>query len=364
MFTKACAVIAPHTFSQTLLTWQQQHGRHDLPWQREPNPYSVLVSEIMLQQTQVATVIPYFERWMARFPDIAALANADEDEVMHLWQGLGYYSRARNLRKAAQYVMHECQGEFPTSLAALEKIPGVGRYTAGAIASFAYNQYGPIVDGNVKRLFCRFFAIDGVPGTSRVDKLLWQLAEHYTPEPKALSADQSNRSFAQSLLDMGATICTAKNPNCTDCPLHAHCQAKAQNRVGELPNPKPKKVTPTKPGEFLWLEHDNKLLLEKRADSGIWGSLWCLPQIHLDEAELSKNAQLKGKFKHTFTHYKLDARVWRIDSLGQLSANQAWFDRSACDELGLPTPIRKFVSAHFQQTSEQSCLKNNEKSTA
>ncbi|KDM92680.1 A/G-specific adenine glycosylase [Photobacterium galatheae] len=328
--------LPPKTFQDRLIQWQQTHGRHDLPWQQNPTPYRVLVSEIMLQQTQVATVIPYFERWMNSFPTVERLAAASEDDVMSHWQGLGYYSRARNLRKAAQYIVHECGGQFPDQVDTLLKIPGVGRYTAGAIASFAYNTYGPIVDGNVKRLFCRFFGIEGVPGTTQVDKQLWHHAEQFTPQ-------QHNRAFAQGLLDMGATVCKPKNPVCGDCAFQDQCVAFTTDRVAELPTPKPKKVVPTRPGQFLWIESDGQILLEKREDNGIWGALWCLPQIYLEPEQLGDHVQLKGTFKHTFTHYKLNASVWRVDRLGDQTENQQWFPLNALSELGLPTPIRKFI---------------------
>lgn len=333
--------LTPENFQERLITWQQTHGRHDLPWQQNPTPYRVLVSEVMLQQTQVTTVIPYFERWMASFPTIEILATATEDEVMNHWQGLGYYSRARNLRKAAQYIMDECNGTFPDHVETLLKIPGVGRYTAGAIASFAYNTYGPIVDGNVKRLFCRFFGIEGVPGTSKVDKQLWGFAEAFTPT-------QNNRAFAQGLLDMGATVCKPRNPNCEDCGFQDCCIASQNNRVDKLPTPKPKKVVPTRPGQYLWIESNGKLLLEKRADDGIWGALWCLPQIHIEPEHLGDHVHLKGTFKHTFTHYKLDAKVWCVERPGEQISNQQWFSAKSLSELGLPTPIRKFVVKHFQ----------------
>ncbi|SHF24800.1 A/G-specific adenine glycosylase [Vibrio gazogenes] len=333
--------ISPQQFQQHLIDWQRAHGRHDLPWQQNPSPYRVLVSEVMLQQTQVVTVIPYFERWMTSFPTIEALASATEDEVMNHWQGLGYYSRARNLRKAAQYIMTHHQGQFPDSLETLLDIPGVGRYTAGAIRSFAYDRYGPIVDGNVKRLFCRFFALDGVPGTSAVDKQLWQLAETFTPET-------DNRVFAQGLLDIGATICKPKNPDCELCCFQKNCLAFKYDRVQTLPTPKPKKTIPTKAGQFLWVESDHKILLEKRASDGIWGALWCLPQIHLQPEQFGEHMQLKGTFKHTFTHYKLDANVWMIDRLGVMEPQLQWVEKSEVFNLGLPTPIKKFLTRHLE----------------
>lgn len=338
------APLTPETFQERLITWQQTHGRHDLPWQQNPTPYRVLVSEVMLQQTQVTTVIPYFERWMASFPTIEMLASATEDEVMNHWQGLGYYSRARNLRKAAQYIMDECNGIFPDHVEALLKIPGVGRYTAGAIASFAYNTYGPIVDGNVKRLFCRFFGIEGVPGTSQVDKRLWSAAEAFTPI-------ENNRPFAQGLLDMGATVCKPKKPDCKACTFQDTCVAFQTDRVSELPTPKPKKVVPTKTGHFLWVETNGKILLEKRADDGIWGALWCLPQIYIEPQQLGSHVLLKGKFKHTFTHYKLDAQVWCIDRMGEDNSQQQWFTLEDLQDLGLPTPIRKFIQKISQASA-------------
>ncbi|MDW6001985.1 A/G-specific adenine glycosylase [Vibrio mangrovi] len=333
--------ILPQQFHKRLINWQQSHGRHDLPWQQEPTPYRVLVSEIMLQQTQVATVIPYFNNWMQHFPTVEILAQASEDEVMQHWQGLGYYSRARNLRKAARFIMEHHHGKFPESLEELLAIPGVGRYTAGAITSFAYNRYGPIVDGNVKRLFCRFFAIDGIPGTTQVDKQLWQLAETFTPET-------NNRSFAQGLLDIGAMVCKPKNPACEQCCFRAECLALKQSRVQDLPTPKPKKVIPTKAGQFLWIESENKILLEKRAEDGIWGSLWCLPQIHLQPEQLGEHVQLKGSFRHTFTHYKLNANVWTIERLGEMEPRHQWIEKSEIFNLGLPTPIKKFLTRHLE----------------
>ena len=335
----ALTPLSPTQFQKQLITWQRTHGRYDLPWQVNPTPYRILVSEIMLQQTQVITVIPYFEKWMERFPTVELLAAASEDEVMSYWQGLGYYSRARNLRKAALHLMERHQGHFPTDIQALLEIPGVGRYTAGAIASFAFDSYGPIVDGNVKRLFCRYFGIEGVPGTTLVDKALWQRAETYTPNTE-------NRAFAQGLLDMGATICKPQNPDCQNCPLIDSCFAFQHQQIEHLPTPKPKKTIPTKQGQFIWLMQGESLLLEKRAEDGIWGSLWCLPQIYVDPIQL-EHATLAGHFKHTFTHYKLEASVWQIDNLSRLEVNQAWIDIHNLEQLGLPTPIRKFIEKHL-----------------
>lgn len=335
--------LTAEAFAQRVLAWHQQHGRHDLPWQQPATPYRVLVSEVMLQQTQVSTVIPYFQRWMETFPDLATLAVAEDDQVMALWQGLGYYSRARNLQKAARYLVTEYDGQFPQELTELERIPGVGRYTAGAIRSFAFDAYGPIVDGNVRRLFCRLFAISGPPLSSAVNKKLWQLAEHLTPK-------QNNRSFAQGLLDLGATICKPKNPDCENCPLLQHCQAKLQNRVTEFPNPKAKKVLPIRQGHFLWQSERDSLWLERRPEQGIWATLWALPEVN----NAPENASLVGEFQHTFSHYKLHAQVWQLTNL---ELNEAVgqprdikpMDAEQLEQVGMPTPIRKFIQQQLKR---------------
>ena len=343
--------LEPELFTRLLLTWHATHGRHDLPWQQDPSPYRVLVSEVMLQQTQVATVIPYFSRWMAAFPELETLASASDDQVMALWQGLGYYSRARNLQKAARFIVDECGGLFPRSLDELQQIPGVGRYTAGAIAAFAYNEFGPIVDGNVKRLFCRLFGIEGQLTSSLVTRQLWDLAHHYTPE-------QHNRAFAQGLLDMGATLCTPKSPACTRCPFSQHCVARLTDQIAALPSPKPKKQIPTRHGHFLWQERDGQLLLEKRPEDGIWGGLWCLPELlspelgeplesvaDSEEVDVGPpvDGHLKGSFDHTFSHYKLKAEVWQVQSREPSARYQAWFSADELQTIGLPAPIRKFL---------------------
>jgi A/G-specific adenine glycosylase len=326
----------PNQFAAILLSWQSNHGRHDLPWHIDPTPYRVLVSEVMLQQTQVKTVIPYFLKWMETYPTIQDLANSSDEQVMSLWQGLGYYSRARNLRKAAKYIGEEWNGQFPFDLDSLQKIPGVGSYTAGAIASFAFNQYGPIVDGNVKRFFCRFFAIEGIPTATVVNKKLWELAHAYTP-------NQDNRAFAQGLLDIGATICKPKSPNCEICPFQSHCKAFTTDQISQFPTPKPTKVIPTREGHFYWIENDGQLLLEKRQDSGIWGGLWCLPEA-TELNSLSQELNLKGSFNHQFSHYKLQAKIWDHPVTDIVLAQHAWFTKSQLEEIGLPTPIRKFIS--------------------
>lgn len=327
------------TFQNQVVNWQLSHGRHQLPWQLQVTPYQVLVSELMLQQTQVSTVIPYFQRWMQSFPTIEALASADNDTVMAHWQGLGYYARARNLHKAALYISK--LGAFPATLPELLAVPGVGRYTAGAIMSFAYDQYGPIVDGNVRRFYARYFAIEGVTSSSAVDKKLWALAEQLTPQTQC-------RSFAQGLLDLGATICKPRQPLCEQCPLASSCQSLLQNRVDSLPTAKVKKTVPTKDGHFLWLQQNDLLFLQKRPVPGIWASLWSLPQVEADSALLLK-AQKQGEFVHQFTHYKLNAKVWALDAAATAGVQElavgSWYNRSQLAQIGLPAPIRVFIES-------------------
>ncbi|MFC7160507.1 A/G-specific adenine glycosylase [Pseudidiomarina halophila] len=221
-------IISPEQFAKIVIDWQAQHGRNDLPWQRENNPYHVLVSELMLQQTQVKTVIPYFERWITRFPDVSALSAASEDEVMQLWQGLGYYRRARNLQAAATTVVNQYDGQIPSSALELREIPGIGAYTVGAIRAFAYDAPGAIVDGNVKRLFARLFTLPFLINKSSHDRYFWDLAEHYTPQSQ-------NRRFAQGLLDLGATLCKPKQPDCEVCPFHASCLSLKHDQVSAFP---------------------------------------------------------------------------------------------------------------------------------
>ncbi|MCO4321924.1 A/G-specific adenine glycosylase [Aliidiomarina quisquiliarum] len=334
-------------FVATVLSWQKQHGRHDLPWQQPASPYRVLVSEIMLQQTQVVTVIPYFKRWLASFPTLQSLAQASEDEVMAHWQGLGYYSRARNLHKAAKYLGEEYNYEFPNDLKALETIPGVGPYTAGAIRSFAFNEYGPIVDGNVKRFFCRLFGIEGQPNSSQVTKQLWQKAAELTPT-------ENNRSFAQGLLDIGATLCTPKQPKCGECPFSNYCVAFATDRQAELPTPKVKKKVPERDAHFIWRYENNAIQLEKRIESGIWAALWCFPEV----SEPPPHAILAGEFKHIFSHFKMHGHIWQLQPAvaevsqhePKVTGQQRWVSQHQLSEFGLPAPIKKILPKLWPDT--------------
>ncbi|RUO60639.1 A/G-specific adenine glycosylase [Pseudidiomarina insulisalsae] len=321
--------MSPEALANCITGWQKAKGRNDLPWQLHNDPYHVLVSELMLQQTQVKTVIPYFERWLQTFPTIEALASASEDEVMTLWQGLGYYRRARNLHAAAQKVVRDYQSEIPRSAAELKEIPGIGPYTVGAIRAFAFDAPAAIVDGNVKRLFARLFALPYEVNKSTNDRYFWQLAEHFTPA-------RDNRRFAQGLLDLGATICKPQQPLCALCPLAKVCQALQLGKVNALPKRQQKKAIPTRKGHFLLDVSARGIVLEQRPASGIWPTLWCLPEV-----AQAPDAQLWTRFRHTFSHYKLDGHVWLATPPGNGTTR-----RIAChqlDEVGLPAPIRKLL---------------------
>ncbi|MGM0525671.1 MAG: A/G-specific adenine glycosylase [Pseudomonadota bacterium] len=292
-------------FQQQVLAWFDQHGRKHLPWQRDKTPYKVWVSEIMLQQTQVATVIPYFERFIARFPNVESLAEAEQDEVLSLWTGLGYYARARNLHKAAQQVVTLHQGMFPCSIEHLINLPGIGRSTAGAIASLGCGEYAPILDGNVKRVLARHFAIAGWPGKTAVLNQLWNISEELTPSER-------HAGYNQAMMDLGAMVCTRTSPDCKSCPLAATCQGLASNNPEQYPGKKPKK---TKPVKFAFLQiqmNANHILLERRPNAGIWGGLWSFPQFEtleqlVDAAGVSQQEVTElPPFRHTFSHFHLD----------------------------------------------------------
>lgn len=337
------------TIRRLIIDWQREHGRHHLPWQQSPRPYQVLISEVMLQQTQVTTVIPYFQRWLQKFPDFAALAQAPLDDVLAQWQGLGYYARARNLHKAAKYVVAEYGTELPSQLAQLREIPGIGPYTAGAIANFAFDQPAPIVDGNVKRLFARLFRIPGHVGLGSFERAAWRYAEALTPTK---SAPGEARALAQGLLDIGATLCKPKQPQCDACPLQSQCSAYQQQQVTAYPAPKPKRQQPTRAWQFVWHQQHDELLLEQRPSEGIWGGLWCLPQLQelLAPADFeARDACLHGEFLHTFTHFKLQARVIQTGAMTQLpwhfsSTEKVYVPLAKLDELGLPAPIKQYIS--------------------
>ena len=291
-----------------ILAWFDRHGRHDLPWQHPATPYRVWVSEVMLQQTQVATVVPYFLRFLARFPDPVALADAPQDEVLALWAGLGYYARARNLHRAAQEIRDRHGGELPADPAALEALPGIGRSTAGAIHSLGQGRRAAILDGNVKRVLARWHAVEGWPGRNAVARHLWTLSEHYTPAHRC--AD-----YNQAMMDLGATVCTRRAPRCSQCPLQARCRARASGQPEAWPSPKPKRDRPLRQTRMLILQQGDQVLLQKRPPTGIWGGLWSLPEADMDKTP-ERHAEAIGlkvdttahwpRLRHAFTHFELD----------------------------------------------------------
>ena len=344
-------------FAQAIIAWQKQHGRHDLPWQHTRDPYAIWVSEIMLQQTQVAAVIGYYASFMARFPSISALANASQEEVLQSWSGLGYYSRARNLHNAAQKIVDDFGGDgfniqFPHNFDDILSLPGIGRSTAAAISTFALNQPQPILDGNVKRVFARYFNIAGVTNAPNVVQTMWQIAERENP-----SNPQDAIIYTQGLMDLGATVCTRGRPRCSECLMNIGCQAYANNEVHLLPTPKPKKTSPQKQIMMLILLKAGEVMLEKRPQTGIWAGLWSLPEI--DVAEIATGAALL-KFglttepeetlpivNHAFTHFKLAIHPQPLQVIKQkLQANQAahiWLPISDAIEAAIPTPVRKIL---------------------
>ena len=341
-------------FSAALLAWFDQHGRKDLPWQQAISPYRVWVSEIMLQQTQVSTVIPYFERFIASFPNVEALAGAEQDEVLHHWTGLGYYARARNLHACAKRVVDELDGKFPCSVDALTDLSGIGRSTAGAIVSIAFGERALILDGNVKRVLARYYAVEGWTGQAKVQDQLWQHADHNTPTLRI--AD-----YTQAIMDLGAKLCTRSRPGCETCPLQAGCQAYAREETKRFPNPKPKKKLPIRHTCLLILKNQQgEVLLEKRPPIGIWGGLWSLPQ-HEDSNTLletfshyqparMESSQVNGKtgFRHTFSHFHLDIEpVYARSSQPAPTLHEPerwrWFDPRNPDAIGLAAPIKKLL---------------------
>ncbi|WP_257296993.1 A/G-specific adenine glycosylase [Endozoicomonas sp. YOMI1] len=343
------------TFSQRLLDWFDTHGRKHLPWQQNKTPYRVWISEIMLQQTQVTTVIPYYQKFMARFPEVTDLAVASEDEVLHFWSGLGYYSRARNLHKAAKKVMSDFSGAFPRSVEQLMALPGIGRSTAGAIASISMGIRAPIMDGNVKRVLTRYFAIPGWPGQTRVANALWEIAEKLTPECRT-------GDYTQVMMDLGATVCTRSKPACQVCPLEADCIAYKTGQQRLFPESKPKQEKPEKSVIMLMVVNQyGEVLLEKRPPSGIWGGLWSFPEIsdpdQIIEQALEKTGLLLtefdtwSSFRHTFSHYHLDITpaLSFVEYPGQTNTvikdheSYYWFALDQSPELGLAAPVKKLL---------------------
>jgi A/G-specific adenine glycosylase len=344
------------TFAPRLLSWFDTAGRHDLPWQHPREPYRVWLSEIMLQQTQVRTVIGYFERFVTALPSVRALAQAPLDDVLALWSGLGYYARARNLQAAAQQCVELHGGELPRDLDALTALPGIGRSTAAAILSQAWGDRHAILDGNVKRVLARFHGIDGWPGLPAVEKQLWTLAESHLPTGAAAAR---MADYTQAQMDLGATLCTRADPACVLCPLQDDCVARIQGRTAQLPASKPSKASPQKHAQVLWLEDEaGRVLLQRRPPSGIWASLWTLPQA--DDAAAAQawfEAHATGDFAaalalapidHAFSHFRLQLQPLRLGGVAlrpRVGDNDdlRWVDRAQLASLGLPAPIRKLL---------------------
>ena len=343
----------PAHFAPALLQWFDANGRHDLPWQYPRTPYRVWLSEIMLQQTQVRVVIPYFERFVAALPDLPALAAAPQDDVLALWSGLGYYARARNLHAAAQRCVAEHSGDLPRDLDALTALPGIGRSTAAAILSQAWGDAHAILDGNVKRVLARVFGVDGWPGTPAVEKRLWALAEALVPDARL--AD-----YTQAQMDFGATLCTRHDPGCSDCPLQPVCVAHATGRVAELPTPKPGKALPEREATVLVLrDARGRVLLQRRPPTGIWAALWSLPEFADATAALDWfDAHIEGDFDggealdvvpHTFSHYRLrmHPRAWGdVAPRATIRDNDdlRWVARDDFATLGIPAPVRALLA--------------------
>jgi len=332
-------------FTPSLIRWQKQHGRHDLPWQNTTDPYRIWLSEIMLQQTQVQTVIPYYTRFLDRFPTVADLAAAPLATVLELWAGLGYYARARNLHACARTIVAEYEGQFPESAAALAALPGIGRSTAAAISVFAFAQRAAILDGNVKRVFCRVFGVEGVPTSTAVDRQLWTLAETLLPK-KDVAA------YTQGLMDLGATCCTRARAQCPVCPMRSFCIAFQTDRVQELPHRKTRVALPVRSSQVWLIRDESHVWLERRQACGIWGGLLSLPDA--ESVVLPHSAAQLGtvQIRHKFTHFELQATVTRYQIAATASPTAKNRQRALdayplveAETLALPTPWRKLLAA-------------------
>ena len=341
-------------FAFRIATWQARSGRQGLPWQGTTDPYRIWLSEIMLQQTQVGTVIPYYLRFLERFPDIAALAAASQEEVMPYWAGLGYYARARNLHRCAQAVAAGWSGRFPPTAEQIACLPGIGRSTAAAIAAFAYGERYPILDGNVKRVFTRHFGIEGDPSRRAVDQRLWELADAQVAAAPGLNMP----AYTQGLMDLGATLCTRGKPACGQCPVADTCVAKRDGRQAELPTPKARKAVPERETAMLVLAHEGRVLLRQRPAPGIWGGLWSLPEFETEGDPLTatralglepgEHYRLAG-FMHGFTHYKLHVQPWLVfvekhTTLRESIQPERWMPAERLTDTALPAPIKKLLA--------------------
>ena len=336
-------------FAARLIAWQKRHGRRGLPWQETRDPYRIWLSEVMLQQTQVSAVIPYYRRFVERFPTVAELARASEDAVLRLWSGLGYYARGRNLHAAAKQIA--ALGRFPSTSAAIGELPGVGRTTAAAIAAFAFNERAAILDGNVKRVLARCFGVEGWPGAPAVQARLWSIAESLLP-------DRNVATYTQALMDLGATVCTRTRPTCDACPIKTHCFAYREQRVADLPTPRPRQPIPERQATWLVLRRDGQVLLERRPSAGLWGGLWSFPECDGREPRAFCREVLNydveamrplEPLQHGFTHFQLHIRPLvcevrrgapRAESPGRL-----WLDLPDARQAAIPAPVKKVLNS-------------------
>src|SRR3989338_1312485 len=353
-----------HSFASRLIRWQRRHGRHDMPWQGT-DAYRVWLSEIMLQQTQVATVIPYYRRFIASFPTISALAAASEEQVLAHWSGLGYYARGRNPHKTAQTNLEKQHSEFPREYEQILELPGIGRSTAAAICALAFHEGRAILDGNVRRVLARYCGIAGWAGNKEVEEQLWQQAETLLPVfPRPAGErvrvrggfDSSIATYTQALMDLGATVCTRSRPKCGECPVQAGCVAFNTGRINELPTPRLRKAVPEKHATFLLLMHGNDILLEKRPGNGIWGGLWC--PLQFDDEAAARDWFLRNgmtasigerlaTFTHTFTHFKLHITPLKIQlarkPVRAAQPGSVWLDVEDALRAAIPAPVRKVL---------------------
>jgi A/G-specific adenine glycosylase len=339
-------------FAARLLAWHDRHGRHDLPWQREPTPYRVWISEIMLQQTQVSTVIPYFERFTARFPDVATLAAAQTEDVLALWSGLGYYARARNLHAAACRICEIHHGALPNDIESMQTLPGIGRSTAAAILALSRGQRHPILDGNVKRVLARHAAVEGWPGGARVQQQLWNIAECLTPHERAAQ-------YTQAIMDLGALVCLRAQPRCVLCPVAQDCEARSRGLTGRLPQPRPRRDLPERETVMaLVCDVERGVLLERRPPQGIWGGLYSLPEfagepdcrdwIGTQFGRGARSTETLGALMHTFTHFRLRiVPVWAVldhASMRVMEGDRWLWYKEGPHARGLPAPVRRLIS--------------------
>jgi A/G-specific adenine glycosylase len=360
------------SFAAKIIRWQEKHGRHHLPWQHTRDPYAIWLSEIMLQQTQVNTVIPYYQRFLQSFPDIRRLALTSLDDVLAQWSGLGYYSRGRNLHRAARLIVSNYQGKFPESAEMIRMLPGIGRSTSAAIAVFAYGERCAILDGNVKRVLARCFGLEGYPGDKRNETLFWRKAEELLPTSQAAATKGSNEdinglveTYTQALMDLGATVCTRSKPKCSLCPLQQDCVAFRHDRIDKLPSPRPRKLLPMKETILMMLMNEGRVFLEKRPLEGIWGGLWCLPEmavdgntvehcrgrfgLELDSLDLPLQMPMEP-FDHTFTHFRLRIypQLLRVSLLSSTPAQDPgtgiWTTPEDALQAAIPMPVRKLLT--------------------